>query len=203
MIKRNTYFFIIGICVILCILFYFLFQNYQKNNSQDDILFFKFLGENQLEPKDSDYYIFQNTKNSYYFNVDYRNTDFKTIGLGETIDNDTLIQEKVAPGTKGSFDINIYSNETCEYEIIFKSDNEKPKNLVFFIDKEEQFETLEKLQESLKGIIEQETTKNITVFWQWKYENGEEQDAIDTNDGKLLTNYYFDIAVCAQMKGGN
>ena len=56
-------------------------------------------------------------------------------------------------------------------------------------------EKLEELQKQLKGRVEKDIPKKIIVFWEWKYENGMEENGQDTNDGKKLENYYFDIVV--------
>ena len=37
--------------------------------------------------------------------------NFKSIDLAETIDKDTLVYEKIAPGTSGSFNILLDSNQ--------------------------------------------------------------------------------------------
>ena len=51
----------------------------------------------------------------------------------DTIDKKTLVKEKIAPGTKGHFEIILISNRDINYKVIFENLNEKPQNLVFSI----------------------------------------------------------------------
>lgn len=92
----------------------------------------------------------------------------------------SLVKEKVAPGTKGNFSINLTSNIDTEYEIKIVAKNEKPKNLIFEI-KEPQ------------GKIRATKSKNIPISWEWKYQINETQDIQDTKDGEKIKDYKFEI----------
>ena len=72
---------------------------------------------------------------------------------------------------------------------------EKPENMMFYITKENKVQTLEELQEQLKGRVETDIPKKITIFWKWEFENGIRENGQDTKDGKNLENYCFDIVV--------
>ena len=182
---------------IIIIILIFIFRNNANIDFQDNFLFFKLLGNNQKISSNSFNQVDLQNENTtpLFFNVSYQNIDFKKIGLGETIDVETLTNGKVAPGTKGKFEIIIYSNKDCYYQVYFQNEMEKPKNMVFYITKENKVKTLEELQKQLKGRVEKDIPKKIIVFWEWKYENGMEENGQDTNDGKKLENYYFDIVV--------
>ena len=68
----------------------------------------------------------------------------------------TLVDEKIAPGTQGDFEIELMSNENMEYEINIESYNRKPDNLVFFIKgNEKEFKNLDELEEKLKRKVKE------------------------------------------------
>lgn len=95
---------IILIIIVILILSIFLFYNKSKSNNyfQDDIIFFKLFSKNKNDN-------IENTKNQinlnniYYFQVSYKNIDFKNIYLSDTINKKTLIREKIAPRNKRFF----------------------------------------------------------------------------------------------------
>ena len=84
-----------------------------------------------------------------------------------------------------------------EYVVKFNSKNRKPQNLKFQLVKETTtYNTLEELQEQLKGKLEQSQKKQIEILWEWKYESGKEIDDIqDTIDARNLRNYNFEVEV--------
>ena len=196
---------IVIIILIICI---FLLQNLKpKNNKfQDDIIFFKLfnLGNNRSntniktkkllltndEPEITNEEVFKLPE--YIFNVTYKNTDFKDVKLANTINKNTLINEKIAPGTSGAFEILLETNEKISYEIKFKSKNDKPQNLVFEIEgKDRKYKKLEDMEKELKGEITE--NKRIIINWQWEYEKNKTEDKQDTKDGEKLTKYNFTI----------
>ena len=195
--KKKNYHLLFILIFIIIIILIFIFRNNANIDFQDNFLFFKLLGNNQKISSNSFNQVDLQNENTtpLFFNVSYQNIDFKKIGLKETINIETLANGKVAPGTKGKFEIIIYSNKDCYYQVYFQNEMEKPKNMVFYITKENKVKTLEELQKQLKGRVEKDIPKKIIVFWEWKYENGMEENGQDTNDGKKLENYYFDIVV--------
>ena len=62
------------------------------------------------------------------------------------------------------------------------------------------YETLEKLGETLNGEIKKGEIKEITIEWQWKYETNENSDNQDTKDGKELKEYNFLIIARGEEK---
>ena len=197
------------ILIIILIICIFLLQNLKpKNNKfQDDIIiFFKLfnLGNNRSntniktkkllltndEPEITNEEVFKLPE--YIFNVTYKNTDFKDVKLANTINKNTLINEKIAPGTSGAFEILLETNEKISYEIKFKSKNDKPQNLVFEIEgKDRKYKKLEDMEKELKGEITE--NKRIIINWQWEYEKNKTEDKQDTKDGEKLTKYNFTI----------
>ena len=194
--KKIILFFIILVCIIL-----FIINFIKYDFLQEDLLFFHFLNfnnysQNKLaEEKEYTNKEEKNTK-TIKFNVQYKDTDFKALNLTQTIDNKTLVYEKIAPGTNGNFDILLSCNQNMNYKIGFESKNEKPTNLQFYTSKEEKkYNTLEKLGESLVGTIFKLEKKRITVYWNWEYETNKINDEKDTEEAKKIKEYNFIIYV--------
>ncbi len=77
---------------------------------------------------------------------------------------------------------------------MFISENKKPKNLVFYKEGENtQYSSLEELQKNLKGTINKNQIKNITIHWKWKYEINDNENKQDSIDGQAIAKYNFSI----------
>ena len=130
------------------------------------------------------------------FNVRYKDTQLKDVNLLETINNKTLVYEKIAPGTSGDFDIVLNSKEDINYEINFKSENSKPSNLQFYTSaNNKRYATLEELDDTLKGRIIENEKKVIHINWEWCYESSKENNEQDTIEAKKIREYNFSIYV--------
>ena len=174
---------------------------------QEDLLFFQiFNSENQSTISvntEKDTIIEEVNKEetsidikNIYFNVRYQNTQLRTLNLKETIDNKTLVYEKIAPGTKGSFNIVLNTNKNMNYKIVFESKNEKPSNLQFYTSQDnKKYATLEELGEKLVGRIIKKEEKVIPIYWEWVYEITEEQNKKDTLEATKIREYNFFIYV--------
>ena len=210
--KQKTRIIVNLILILIICIFLLLIMKHKNDEFQDDIIFFKsfYLGNKKtntnLEAEDkvnlnellliNDNEKETNEKDSelpeYIFNVTYKDADFKDVNLTNTIDKTTLVNEKIAPGTAGAFEILLETNEKISYEIKFESKNEKPKNLVFSIKgKDRKYNNLEDMEKELKGEITE--NKSIVINWQWEYEKNETQNIQDTKDGEKLTKYNFTI----------
>lgn len=196
---------LILILIILFIKIFFLkeLSHIQKN---DDFLFLRLLSKGISSEYQNNLNNYQTIKNNnkyikeYRFKINYKNMNFKSIDLVKTINEETLIYEKIAPGTNGSFNIILDSNYDLKYTIGFNSINEKPKNLNFRAIKNEKIigeaDSLEKLSEKLTGYINKNEKINITVNWYWDYESQqdkEETDRQDTKDSENIERYQFKI----------
>lgn len=132
----------------------------------------------------------------FIFDVEYKNTKLTDINLLDTVDNKTLVYEKIAPGTSGEFDIVLKSNQQINYKIEFESKNAKPLNLQFYTsDNLQRYNTLEELEENLEGSISKNEEKTIHIFWEWVYETDEDSNVQDTKDAKNIKEYNFLIYV--------
>lgn len=109
--KKKSILFIF-LMVLLVILLWLIKQN-PNYNFQDELIFFKFFSSKQ-EEKEERIPIKKQLKGEnkpYYFQVSYQNIDFKTINLGDTIKQETLIHEKIAPRNRREL-CNIFAGET-------------------------------------------------------------------------------------------
>lgn len=140
------------------------------------------------------------------FIVNGENSSTTNIKLAQTYNPNTLVENRIAPGTKGSFDIVIDTTGSevgIDYCVKFENENNKPKNMEFSYG-DLTVKSIKELEDVLKGNISADTqdkVKTLTINWQWKYETGstkeeiETNDAKDTQDAKLLSQFQFDIIV--------
>lgn len=143
---------------------------------------------------------------NWIFKVNGKEDIVQSVNLLSTYNNETLINNKIAPGTSGSFNIVVDATGSevgVDYTINFLNESEKPQNLVF-IHNEQKYTNLQELGEDLSGTIDandENKTRTITIYWEWQYEVGENQneihqnDMIDTKNAKEIENYHFDINV--------
>lgn len=187
----------------------FFYSNFLKFKKSDDFIFFKLLSKSNVIYNSKKN---QDTSEIYKFNVEYKKMKFKSINLNDTIEKNIYSYEKIAPGTKGSFVIQLNSNKKLKYQIQFKSINEKPNNLRFMASQNEseliKADSLEKLSEELSGNINKFQKIDIEVFWYWNYEenkydgiNEENQynmDFQDTKDAQNIKQYRFNVYVIGE-----
>lgn len=140
------------------------------------------------------------------FKVNENEEKMQTISLNSTIYNFTLANGRIAPGTAGSFEINIDgsgSGVAIFYTVNFQNETEKPKNLKFKYDGKE-FESIELLNHWIVGTIHGDTDaqqRSFIIEWEWPYETGNtpeeiaENDERDTIDAKSISDYRFDVVV--------
>ena len=140
------------------------------------------------------------------FLVNGQESSMNTIDLSSTCNNGTLINNKIAPGTEGNFNIEIDATGSevgIQYQVTFDEKSQKPNNL-FFIYNRSTYANFSDLAYALKGVINADAENkkiSIPIKWIWEYETGnspelrEPEDAEDTQDGKTLQNYAFDVIV--------
>lgn len=143
---------------------------------------------------------------NWVFKVNGQEDSVQSVDLLSTYNNETLINNKVAPGTSGSFNIVVDATGSevgVDYDITFLNESEKPQNLVFLYN-DNTYTTIQDLEQDLLGTInanEENKTRTITIDWEWQYETGSNEneiaqnDLIDTQNAKQLENYSFDIRV--------
>ena len=143
---------------------------------------------------------------SWSFKVNEKDEKMQTISLKSTINNSTLVNNKIAPGTKGDFQIKIDASGAevgIDYKILFENEKNKPTNLIFEYENKK-YNSITELQSALVGMInanEQEKVKILNIHWEWPYETGKleteiaKNDEIDTREAKNISNYTFDVII--------
>ena len=188
--KKHKKIIYIVLALIMLVLISYIFSKRSGNqNLYDDILFLNFFKKQNEEIETSTQ---SEEQKQYIFTLDCKNTYFRNIDLLETIDNKTLVNEKIAPGVEGEFQIVLEANEDTNYNVIFQSKNSKPKNLKFKnLETNTQKECLEDLNPELTGTLNKNEKKVITIHWSWQYENTEEENQQDTLDSQNIQAYEF------------
>ncbi len=183
------------IIVILVIIVIVVFNSKINLFQSDDYIFLKIFQKTTNQPQDT-----YNTKKeeNYVFKVSFKSIDIKQIDLIKTVNKNTYVNEKIAPGTSGSFNILLEANKNSKYKINFISVNEKPQNLHFKALKDEEeivkADTLEKLSEKLEGNINKKESIKIEIKWYWDFENNKtNSDIQDTEDSKKIKRYQFNL----------
>lgn len=143
---------------------------------------------------------------SWDFKVNGQKEQVEKINLNSTMNNESLIGNKIAPGTEGSFNIVIDATGTdvgINYNIDFSEETNKPTNLKFTYD-EKEYTSIEELTEDLSGVInanDENKERTLNIKWKWDYETGEtpeeiaSNDEIDTLEAATLSDYTFNVTV--------
>ena len=143
---------------------------------------------------------------TWSFKVNGQEEEVQTINLLSTYDNETLLDNKIAPGTEGNFNIMLDGTDSevgIEYKVNIENETIKPTNLKFIYNDKE-YDKIEDLANDLTGIInanDENKVRNLNIKWKWNYETGKNEQEIktsdlqDTKDAKLIQNYKFDMIV--------
>ena len=118
-----------------------------------------------------------------------------TFNLANTYTASTLVSNRIAPGTQGSFvfSLNNANGETgVEYTIDMAKNAGTPANLKFYSDSACTTELTNGT--TLSGHLNPNASATtVTVYWKWAYETGstdaekDSNDLIDTSNGKTAT----------------
>ena len=168
------------ISIFILIMIFAICKNSLNSNykAKEDFIFFKFLNQEQNLKKE-----INKKTNEYKIKVSKGQTKKENINLLKTVDKKTLINEKVAPGTRGGFKIKLMSDVDLEYKIEIIEKNEKPKNLKM------------KIENGQEGKIRKNEPKTILINWKWDYEINSKEDKQDTKDGENIEKHNFEIIV--------
>ena len=140
------------------------------------------------------------------FKVNGQTEQVEAINLASTCNNETLVDNKIAPGTSGSFNIIVDATGSevgINYDITFTEEENKPQNLKFEYN-EKEYNSIKDLEDDLSGTInanDENKTRTLNVKWKWNYETGSNpeeissNDLIDTQDAKKMQNYTFNVVV--------
>lgn len=143
---------------------------------------------------------------TWSFKVNGQTEQVQEIKLASTYDNETLVGNKIAPGTTGSFKILVDatgSDVGIDYKIEFSDESTKPTNLKFVYDGTE-YDSILELGNTLSGRINADDAnkeKTFEIEWKWDYETGTtdvekaNNDKLDTTEAQSMANYTFDVTV--------
>lgn len=129
---------------------------------------------------------FQSDNESSTIEIDLKeNYDESTLASVRSSDGKDL--KIIAPGTEGSFDIDLVNSSEVgvNFTISLDSIDNLPENVKFYKDANYQTE-LRPLEDEITGQLAALDTEGLTVkvYWMWAYETGEVTDGIATGDSK-------------------
>lgn len=143
---------------------------------------------------------------TWSFKVNGQKEQVQTINLASTCNDETLVDNKIAPGTSGSFNIIVDGTDSdvgINYNIAFEDEANKPANLKFIYEDVE-YNSIQELENNLSGTInanDEDKTRILNVGWEWKYETGANEteiasnDLVDTQNAEAIQNYTFNVSV--------
>ena len=143
---------------------------------------------------------------TWSFKVNGQKEQVQTINLASTCNDETLVDNKIAPGTSGSFNIIVDGTDSdvgINYNIAFEDEANKPANLKFIYEDVE-YNSIQELENDLSGTInanDEDKTRTLNVGWEWKYETGSNEteiasnDLVDTQNAEAIQNYTFNVSV--------
>ena len=103
---------------------------------------------------------------SWSFKVNENAEKMQTISLKSTINNSTLVNNKIAPGTAGTFQIKVDATGAdvgINYNVKFENESKKPTNLKFEYDGKT-FNSLTELQDQIIGTINSNDNEKIKTI---------------------------------------
>lgn len=143
---------------------------------------------------------------AWNFATDNAGTEL-TFGIPTTADANTLVDNRLAPGTEGSFTINVKNTSEvgADVTLALQSITSKPTNLKFYKTRTGSAGSYEYSNEltpgdATNGVISGKlaagttTDTPVTFYWVWAYEttNG---DGDDTTDGQTHANLNVTVKV--------
>ena len=140
---------------------------------------------------------------NWNFKVNEKDEQLQAISLNSTINNKTVSNNKIAPGTQGSFQIKLDATGAevgIDYIVRFENESNKPTNLKFTYDNTT-VSSLKDLESLLKGriLLSDSRTKTLKIEWSWDYQTGTTEEEKANND-KIDTaeagkDFSFDILI--------
>ena len=124
---------------------------------------------------------------NWSFKVNENTQQMATINLTSQNDEGKIAQNKIAPGTHGSFNIVIDASEAevgIDYKIEIKNEQKIPQNMTF-THGGSSFNNLKEMEDYFHGTIDansEEKVKTYTINWDWPYTTGDGADEIEKND---------------------
>ena len=109
-----------------------------------------------------------------------------TFSLANTYTAATLVSNRIAPGTQGSFEFSLNNANTetgVDYTIEFAKNAGTPTNLKFYSDSACTTELTGTNANTYSGHLNPgASATTVTVYWKWAYETGANSTEINSND---------------------
>lgn len=125
--------------------------------------------------------------------------------VSETYDASTLVNGKIAPGTKGTFEINLVNTNTdtaVGFEILFANMANKPTNFHLYRTTDGSTKGDEVNLDGTGKVTGKLAAKDATgltakFIWEWAYETAEvaANDVVDTTDGKAAHELTMSVTI--------
>ena len=125
--------------------------------------------------------------------------------VSESYDASTLVNGKIAPGTKGNFEIKLVNTNTdtaVGFEILFANMANKPTNFHLYRTTDGTTKGAEVLLDGtgkVTGKLAATDSTGLTAkfIWEWAYETAEvaANDVVDTNEGKLANELTMGVTI--------
>ena len=118
-------------------------------------------------------------------------TTISNVSLEGTADTSTLSSGRIAPGTSGSFALNLVNTNSevgVDFTVSIDSITDKPTNLKFYKDSSYNTE-ITPGSTTITGQLaaEDNTGVSITIYWRWEYETGTVTNGVATGDAADTT----------------
>ena len=125
--------------------------------------------------------------------------------VSESYDASTLVNGKIAPGTKGNFEIKLVNTNTetaVGFEILFANMANKPTNFHLYRTEDGSTKGDEVLLDGTGKVTGKLAAKDATgltakFIWEWAYETDDVlvNDPKDTTDGKAANELTMDVTI--------
>ena len=113
------------------------------------------------------------------------------IDLTETPDPSTLVANRIAPGTSGSFDLNLVNTNSevgVDFTVKLGTVENIPTNLKFYKDSTFTTELRHGVDEITGQIVAGDSTGvDVKIYWKWEYETGAVTNGVAAGDSADTT----------------
>ena len=136
---------------------------------------------------DSLKYDYELKGDTFVFNINYGNNEYKKVELFDKMSNSS----KIYPGSSGFFYIYINTlggNKDINYKMEVEEELNKPQFLKYELNGKI-YNSIKELSNDVVGNIKENNNKVIKINWFWEYESS--HDIQDTNEGLSNNNYSF------------
>lgn len=138
------------------------------------------------------------------FSSDNSGSTTMNINFADTYHPSTLVANKIAPGTNGSFEIslsNANSEVGVEYTVSLGTVTNAPTNIKFYSDATYSTEITATTPITGKMKANETTAQSVKIYWAWPYQTGAMTgtvaagDAADTADGIAAKNLTVPVTI--------